>query len=174
MSLEIQEADKITFAHCKVYVSEVLNPSLEYKLCCRFDGAVELVENNKDYWIEDPRFNWSVKQQFNVLECEETYTEENWSDGEDPDESYPVISPLVSTTGFLVEQINLHEGGDSTETYVKDWRNDYTHLFIGNLSLLHKCEMKYYRYEFVECDFIEEIGQSELICTILTLKCALR
>lgn len=69
MLLEFDKADVMTFADRKIPVTDVLNAKLKYKICVRFDGALELVANNVegDYWIPDEKFNWNLKEKFNVL-----------------------------------------------------------------------------------------------------------
>lgn len=69
MSLEIRDKDVITFGDCKVDGDTVLDSAKQFKLCIRFDGAVELVEASGDYWFTDIKFNWHPVQKFNVLNC---------------------------------------------------------------------------------------------------------
>lgn len=70
MSLDIRNKDVITFGDCKVDADAVFNPAKKFKLCIRFDGAVELVEADGDYWFTDWKFHWHLKQKFNVLICD--------------------------------------------------------------------------------------------------------
>lgn len=69
MLLEFGNQDEMYFADRKIPVIDVLNPDLKYKICVRFDGALELVDAGIDggYWIPDPKFNWNLTEKFNAL-----------------------------------------------------------------------------------------------------------
>lgn len=69
MSLDIQNKDVITFGDCKVDADVVLDSAKEFKLCIRFDGAVELFGGDSDYWFTDMKFHWHPNQMFNILDC---------------------------------------------------------------------------------------------------------
>lgn len=123
MALEFSKTDEIMFGDRIIPVIDVLNPQLKYKICIRFDGALELVDNAivEPYWILDPKFNWKLKEEFNVL----------------------------TPTEFL-----------------DPWRREIS-FFVGNPAVLNMDMINYFKYQYVDCDLIEEIGKQTSVSNTL-------
>lgn len=126
MLLELSKTDEITFADRKLQLVDVLNAGSKYKICVRFDCALELVDSNitEEFFISDPKFNWNLNEKFNVL------APKDYSDGLDKKFAF----------------------------------------FVGNSSLLKTSMLRNFKYQFVECDYIEGIEKERTISnTILEL-----